>query len=59
MTSFLLNPYDAVLDLADKEDRKLFQESCKGLPEKSLFDGQKHHYQDFVKLTEKELKKFE
>ena len=29
--TFVLNPYDRVLDLNDKEDRKLFDVACKGL----------------------------
>ena len=28
--AFILNPYSADLDLSDKDDRKLFQEGCKG-----------------------------
>ena len=31
MTAFILNPYDAVLNLGDKDDRKLFTEGCDGL----------------------------
>ena len=52
MSSFLLNPYDATLNLADKDDRKLFQEGCKGLKDKDIFDGKKPNYGNFVKLIE-------
>ena len=50
--AFLLNPYDATLNLADKDDRKLFQEGCKGLKENDIFDGRKQNYGNFVKLLE-------
>ena len=53
MTTFLLNPYDAILNLNNKEDRKLFQDGCKGLKEKDLFGGERDKYSDFVKLIEK------
>ena len=52
MSSFLLNPYDATLNLADKDDRKIFQEGCKGLKDKEIFDGKKLNYGNFVKLIE-------
>ena len=55
MSKFLLNPYDAILDLADKDDRKLYQEACKGLKEKDLFDGKKENYSSFINLIEKVL----
>ena len=53
--AFLLNPYDATRNLADKDDRKLFQEGCKGLKEKDIFDGRKQNYVNFVKLLEGDL----
>ena len=53
--TFLLNPYDADLDLSDKEDRKLFTEGCKGVSEKDIFDGRKQNYSNFVKLIEGNL----
>ena len=53
--AFLLNPYDADLDLSDKEDRKLFTEGCKGVSEKDIFDGRKQNYSNFVKLIEGDL----
>ena len=31
MTTFLLNPYDAELDLNAKDDRRLFTEASKGI----------------------------
>ena len=52
--AFLLNPYDAELDLSNKEDRKLFTEGCKGVKEKDIFDGKKQNYSTFVKLIENE-----
>ena len=55
MSRFLLNPYDAPLDLADKDDRKLYQEACKGLRDKDLFDGKRENYSNFLKLIEKDL----
>ena len=57
MSGFLLNPYDASLDLSNKDDRKLYHDACKGLPEKCQFDGKKENFQDFIKLIEKEFKK--
>ena len=52
MSSFLLNPYDTTLHLQNKEDRKLFQDACKGLKEKDQFGGRIELYSDFVKLIE-------
>ena len=40
------------LDLNDKDDRKLFQEGCKGLLEKDMFTGSKTEYGNWVKLIE-------
>ena len=51
----MLNPYDADLDLTDKEDRKLFTEGCKGVSDKDIFDGRKQNYSNFVKLIEGDL----
>ena len=53
MSTFLLNPYDATLNLNNKDDRKLFQDACKGLKEKDLYGGERDKYSDFVKLIEK------
>jgi len=52
MSVFLLNPYDATLDLADKDNRKLFQEGYKGLKESNIFGRKKPDYGNFVKLIE-------
>ena len=53
--AFLINPYDADLNLGDKEDRKLFKDGCAGLKEADLFDGKKENYVNFTKLLENEL----
>ena len=53
--AFLINPYDVDLNLADKDDRKLFKDGCAGLKEGDLFDGKKENYVNFTKLLEKEL----
>ena len=58
MTRFLLNPYDAPLDLNDKDDRKLYQEACKVLKDKDLFDGKRDNYSNFIKLLEPDLTAF-
>ena len=55
MTTFILNPYDAVLNLGDKDDRKLFTEGCDGLKKEDYFDGKKQNYGNFAKLLEGEL----
>ena len=55
MSSFILNPDDATLDLADKDDRKLFQEGSKELQEKDIFDDKKDSYGNFVKLIERKI----
>ena len=53
--TFLLNPYDATLDLTDKDDRNLYQEGCKGLKDKDTFNGKKENYSSFVKLIERDF----
>lgn len=55
MTSFLLNPYEADLDLSNKEDRKLFLDACKGLAEDDKFDGKRENFGNFTKLLEQQL----
>ena len=57
MSAFLLNPYDGDLDLSNKDDRKLYQDACKGLAKENLFDGKKQNFQDFAKLLEVDFKK--
>ena len=52
ISSFLFNSYDATLNLADKDNRKLFKEGNKGLRDKDIFDGKKVNYGNFVKLIE-------
>ena len=55
MTTFLLNLYDTPLDFTDKEDRKLYQEACKGLKGEDKFDGKHENCSNFVKLIEQQL----
>ena len=45
--AFILNPYNANLDLTNRDNRKLFEVGYKGLETKDT---------EFVKLTEKEFK---
>ena len=56
MVAFILNSYDAELNLTDKDDRKMYNDACKGLKEANLFDGKKENYTNFVKLIKKEFK---
>ena len=51
--AFITNPYDATLDLTNREDRKLFQEGSKGLKEDDKFAGKKVKYNTFAKLMGK------
>ena len=53
--AFILNPYDAVLNLGNRDDRKLFTEGCEGLKKEDHFDGKRRSYGDFAKLLEGEL----
>ena len=39
--AFVLNPYDIVLNLANKDDRKLFTDGSKGVKAEDVFDGRK------------------
>ena len=50
---FLLNPYDTTLDLANREDRKLFNEACKGLADNDKFAGKREDCNAFLKLLER------
>ena len=52
---FFINPYDADLNLADKDDRKLFKDGCRGLKDEDLFDGKKENYTNFTKHMENEF----
>lgn len=45
------------LDLENNENRKLFQEICKGLKDKDIFTGAKQEYGNFVKLIEIDINK--
>ena len=56
VSTFFFNPYDAPLDLTDKEDRKLYQEACKGIKNEDRFDGKRENYGGFAKLIEPQLK---
>ena len=53
----MFNPYDAILDLNNKDDRKLYQDACKGIDKEDQFDGKKEHFHDFTKLLEIDFKK--
>ena len=53
--AFLINPYDANLNLGDKDDRRLLKDRSAGLKDKYLFDGEKENYVNFTKLIENEL----
>eukprot|EP00957_Ditylum_brightwellii_P170582 12984390-Ditylum_brightwellii.AAC.1 len=48
--SFILNPYDCDLNLADKDDRKLFADGIKGVEESQRFSRKKEKFHDFSKL---------
>lgn len=39
--AFLINPYDSTLDLANREDIKLFNEAYKGLADDDKFSGKR------------------
>ena len=54
--AFILNPYDAILDLSNKEDRKMFEIGTKGLDEKQRFNGRKEAFNDFSKLIGHKMK---
>jgi len=51
--AFILNPFEANLDLTDKD--KLFSEASKGLKDENLFDGKRENFAKFSKLIEKEF----
>ena len=56
MPVFILNPYEAELDLTDKDDRKLFAEVSKGLKEDYLLNGKRENFLTFSKLIGKEFR---
>ena len=51
---FLLNPYDADLDISNKEDRRLYLDACQGLSGYD-FGGEREKIGQFVKLLEVEM----
>ena len=53
--AFILNLYDATLNLLNREDRKIFNDGCKCLDERDKFDGKKGTYSDFFKLIDKDF----
>eukprot|EP00957_Ditylum_brightwellii_P188972 14385588-Ditylum_brightwellii.AAC.1 len=48
--AFLLNPFDAALNLSNKEDRKLFKAGTKGLSNNLKLTGKKEKFNGFRKL---------
>ena len=57
--AFTLNPYDATLDLSDKDDRKLFEVGTRGLQGESCFRGDVTKFPKFRKLICRLLEKSE
>ena len=55
MSTFLTNPYDTSLNLADNNNRKLFIGRYKRLSDKNTFNGLKMGYNSFVTKIGKEL----
>eukprot|EP00957_Ditylum_brightwellii_P143006 10896328-Ditylum_brightwellii.AAC.1 len=55
--AFLLNPFDATLDLSDKEDRKLFKAGTKGLSNSIKLTGEKEKFNNFRKLIGERIRK--
>lgn len=51
---FLLNPYDADLDITNKEDRRLYVDACKGISGYE-FGGERDKIGQFLKLLEVEM----
>ena len=51
---FLLNPYDADLDITNKEDRRLYLDACKGITGYE-FGGERDKIGQFLKLLEVEM----
>ena len=48
--AFILNPFQADIDLSNKEDKKLFEKGCEGLAKEDKFDGKREKYTTFMKL---------
>ena len=57
MSTFMLNHYDAILDLNNKDDRKLYLDVCKGIDKEDQFDSKREHFHDFTKILEINFKK--
>ena len=51
---FLLNPYDADLDISKKDDKRLFLDGCKGIPGFE-FNGERNEIGKFQKLLKVDL----
>ena len=51
--AFVLNLYDNLLDLTNRDNRKLFQDACRCLKGEDKFSGKKADYNNFVKLISK------
>eukprot|EP00957_Ditylum_brightwellii_P158387 12055231-Ditylum_brightwellii.AAC.1 len=56
--SFILNPYNTDLNLNNKDDRKLFAEATKGLPEGRKFDGKIESFPNIAKFVGHLLRDF-
>ena len=48
--SFILNPFQADIDLSNKEDKKSFEKGCQGLKTDGMYDGKRKKYTTFMKL---------
>ena len=48
--SFILNPFQADIDLTKKDNKKLFEKGCQGLQKDDKFDGKRASYPTFMKL---------
>eukprot|EP00957_Ditylum_brightwellii_P035900 2720718-Ditylum_brightwellii.AAC.1 len=55
--TFLLNPFDAALNLSNKEDRKLFEAGTKELSDDLKLTGNKEKFNNFRKLISKRTQK--
>ena len=56
MSTFMMSPYDTILDLSKGKDHKLYLEATKVLKEANQFNGKKSEYNKFSKLMEKSFK---
>ena len=53
--SFILNFFDAMLDLNKSEDYKLFKTAMLGLDKEQKFNGKRENFADFCKLIQHKL----